>query len=117
MRAHTTVVSPTIESMTPGTSMRGASGSRDSGTRILPATSAAITIGMLTRNTLCQLKCSSSSPPTIGPRATPSPETPAQAAIALGRSSSGKMFVRIESVAGMIAAAPTPMRARAAISS
>ena len=46
----------------------------------------------------------------------PIPATAAQMAIALGRSSSGKMFVRIESVVGMIAAAPTPISARDAIS-
>ena len=46
----------------------------------------------------------------------PIPDTAAQMAIAFGRSSSGKMFVRIDSVVGMIAAAPTPIRAREAIS-
>ena len=41
----------------------------------------------------------------------------AQIEIALGRSSGGKMLVRIESVVGMIPAAPTPISARDAISS
>jgi hypothetical protein len=71
----------------------------------------------LTRNALVQPNSSSSRPPAIGPSAIPSPETAAQAAIARGRSSAGKMLVRIESVAGMIAADPTPIRARAVISS
>ena len=75
MRPHTTEVSPTIERTAPTTSMRGASGSRDSGISILPKNSAAITIGMFTRKTLFQLNCSSSRPPMIGPRATPRPET------------------------------------------
>ncbi len=47
----------------------------------------------------------------------PSPATAAQTAIAFGRSSSGKMLVMIDSVVGMIPAAPTPIRAREAISS
>jgi hypothetical protein len=53
----------------------------------------------------------------MGPIAMPIPATAAQIAIAFGRSSSGKMFVRIESVVGMMPAAPTPITARAAISS
>jgi hypothetical protein len=117
IRPHTTVVSPTMERTAPTMSMRGASGSRDSGTRTLAKNKAPMTIGMFTRKTLPQLNSSSSRPPTMGPNATPRPETPAQTAIALGRSRSGKMFIRIERVAGMMPAAPTPIRARAAISS
>ena len=41
---------------------------------------------------------------------------PAQIPIALPRSSRGKTFVMIESVAGMISAPPTPIAARTAIS-
>ena len=47
----------------------------------------------------------------------PIPATAAQMAIAFGRSSAGKMLVMIDSVVGMIPAAPTPIRARDAISS
>jgi hypothetical protein len=47
----------------------------------------------------------------------PTPARPDQMPIALPRSSAGKTFVMIESVAGMIRAAPTPMAARAAITS
>jgi hypothetical protein len=72
---------------------------------------------MFTRKTLFQSKCSSSQPPVIGPAAIPSPETPAQIAMAFGRSCDGKMLVRMESVAGMIAAAPRPISPRDAISS
>ena len=77
---------------------------------------AATTIGMLTRKTLLQSKFSISQPPVIGPMAMPIPATADQMAIAFGRSFSGKMLVRIERVVGMIAAAPTPIRARDAIS-
>lgn len=73
-------------------------------------------IGRVTRNTDVPSKRSSRYPPEIGPTATPSPATAAQIAIALGRSCAGNMFVRIDSVVGMITAPPTPMSARDAIS-
>jgi hypothetical protein len=47
---------------------------------------------------------------------TPSPDTAARAAIALGRPFEGKTFVRIDSVVGMIAAAPRPIRPRQTMS-
>ncbi len=105
-----------IDRPAPATSSLGFSGSRDSGTNAATPTSATATIGRLTRNMLFQLKCSSSQPPVIGPTAMPMPETAAQAAIALGRSCAGKMLVRIDSVVGMIPAAPRPISAREAIS-
>jgi hypothetical protein len=71
----------------------------------------------LTRNIACHAKCSIIQPPAIGPIAMPIPATAAQAPMALGRSSSGKMLLITDSVVGMIPAAPTPIRARAAISS
>ena len=52
----------------------------------------------------------------MGPRPIPSPIMPAQAAIARPRSSLGKTLMRIESVEGIIIAAPNPMTARAAMS-
>src|SRR3954453_9182602 len=55
-------------------------------------------------------------PPTIGPTATPSPETPAQIPIALARSWPVNVLVRIDSVVGKMNAAPTPMSARQAMS-
>ena len=76
-----------------------------------------MTGGRLTRKIPLVSRCSISQPPVIGPIAMPSPATAAQMAIALGRSSEGKMFVRIDSVVGMIPAAPTPISARDAISS
>ena len=116
MSAHTSAVSPAIESAAPGRSTRGCDGSRDSGTRAKAPTRPNATIGRLTRNRLFQLKCSSSQPPVTGPTAIPSPDTAAQMAIAFGRSCAGKRLVRIDSVVGMIAAAPRPISARAAMS-
>jgi hypothetical protein len=84
--------------------------------RARPATSAIATTGRLTRKTAPQLKCSSSRPPAVGPIATPRPETAAQMPIAFARSPAGNTFVRIESVAGIISAPPTPMSPRVAMS-
>jgi hypothetical protein len=70
----------------------------------------------LTRKTELQSKYSSSSPPKNGPRPIPIDAIAAQMPIALARSSRGKTFVRIDSVAGMISAPPTPIAARIAIS-
>ena len=73
--------------------------------------------GTFTRNTDPHQKCSSSQPPVIGPMATPSPATPAQAAMAWARSlGSVKRLVMIDRVAGITNAAPRPMKARVAIS-
>ena len=59
-----------------------------------------------------QLTCSVRKPPTTGPSASASAETPAQVPIALPRSCGGKAFVMIESVAGIMKAAPMPWTAR-----
>ena len=55
-------------------------------------------------------------PPTSGPIASASAETPAQMPIAVPRCRAGKVAVMIESVAGIISAAPTPCTTRAPIS-
>ena len=57
-----------------------------------------------------------SSPPTMGPNASASADTPAQMPIAVPRWRGGNVAVMIESVAGFISAAPTPCTVRAAIS-
>ena len=63
-----------------------------------------------------QLTCSVIRPPTSGPIASASAETPAQIPIAVPRCRGGNVTVMIESVAGFISAAPTPCTTRAAIS-
>ena len=60
-----------------------------------------------------QLMCSVIRPPTSGPIASASAETPAQIPIAVPRCRGGKVTVMIESVAGFISAAPTPCTTRA----
>ena len=60
-------------------------------------------------------KFSSSAPLTTPPSATPTPANPAQIAIARGRSRGGNTWARIDNVAGITNAAPTPMTARDAI--
>ena len=65
--------------------------------------------GTLTRKTDFQSNHSSSRPPGSGPRPMPTAAMPAQMPIALPRSSRGKTFVMIDSVAGMISAPPTPI--------
>ena len=63
-----------------------------------------------------QPTCSVRKPPSTGPIASASAETPAQVPIALPRSWAGKASVTIESVAGIISAAPTPWTTRLATS-
>ena len=83
---------------------------------MITATIATMTIGTFTRKIEPHQKCSSRNPPANGPIATPSPETPAQIAIARARSpASVNTFARIERVAGMMNAAPNPWMARVAI--
>jgi hypothetical protein len=61
--------------------------------------------------------CSVIRPPTSGPIASAIAETPAQIPSAAPRSRGGKVAVMIDSVAGIMNAAPTPCTTRAAISS
>ena len=72
--------------------------------------------GTLTKKIQFQLMCSVIRPPTSGPIASASAETPAQIPIAVPRWRGGNVAVMIESVAGFISAAPTPCTTRAAIS-
>ena len=113
----TNAPSPTIDSPAPTRSSFGRCGLRDVGTRKWPATIAAMTIGTLTMNTEPHQKCSSRKPPVTGPSATAMPATPDHSPMASARSRvSVKTLVRIDSVAGMISAAPMPMTARAPMS-
>src|SRR3954468_9255057 len=114
--AHTIALRPAIDRPVPGRSILGDSGSRELATSTLAPIRHTATTGRLMRKMLLQAKGSIRKPPEMGPIAMPSPDTAAQAAIALGRSFDGKMFVRIDSVVGMIPAAPRPMRAREVMS-
>ena len=67
-----------------------------------------IPTGTLTKKIQFQLACSVSSPPTSGPIASASADTPAQIPIAVPRCRGGKVAAMIESVAGFISAAPAP---------
>ena len=60
--------------------------------------------------------CSVITPPTSGPIASASADTPAQIPIAIPRCRAGNVAVMIDSVAGFINAAPTPCTTRAPIS-
>ena len=75
------------------------------------------TIGTLTRKIDPYQKCSSSAPPTIGPKATAIPDVAPQIPSAFCRSDgSGKTLVRMARLAGKMKAAATPMSARVVIS-
>ena len=91
--------------------------SRDSSMKRKLATIATIPTGTLTKKIQFQLTCSVMRPPTSGPMASASAETPAQMPIAVPRSFGGNVAAMIESVAGFISAAPAPWSTRAAISS
>ena len=110
-------VSPMVSVATPGTSMRRATvSSRDScAANSVTATAPAAT-GRLRKKIARQLTDSVSSPPRTGPMASASADTPAQVPIALPRSCGGKALVMIDSVAGIISAAPMPWIARPATS-
>jgi hypothetical protein len=87
------------------------------GARTNAPTRAMRTTGRLMRNTEPHQKCSSSAPPTMGPRAAPTIETLAQIPMARFRSRMSENVMRMSArVAGIIVAAPTPSRARAAMS-
>ena len=73
-------------------------------------------IGMLMKKIQLQWIFWVSTPPTIGPNARASADTPAQIPIAVPRWRGGNVAVMIDSVAGFISAAPTPCTVRAAMS-
>src|SRR5437773_11321966 len=92
MIPHSSAVSAEIEISAPRVSSGGVSGSLDSGTSRFAATSAATTIGTLTRNTDPQEKLFRSRPPVTGPATIPMPQTEDQIPIAFARSEAGKEF-------------------------
>ena len=84
MIAYTSAPMARIDRSAPGMSMRCCSGSRDSGSRIRPATMATARSGTLMRNTDPHQKCSTRKPEIGGPSAAPPAAMPAQMLIAFG---------------------------------
>jgi hypothetical protein len=117
MMLNTKVPIARVERTRPPTSTGGVDGSREVGTkRVAPRKVTAATGAMATK-TLPHQKCSSSQPPLIGPRATPSPVMAPHNPMARARSPrSVYRLEMIDKVAGKITAAPTPITARTAIS-
>ena len=114
---HSSSPSPVIESTAPATSGPSTAGFFESGTSGMAHATPTAAIGTLIRNTDPHQKCVSNRPPTIGPSAMPTPIVPAHRLIARCRSPpSRNMSVMIDSVEGIISAAPMPILARAAIS-
>ena len=100
----------------PGRSRLSCVSSFDSVTSRSVAPMASMPTGTLMKKIQCQLRCSVSRPPTSGPIASASAETPAQIPIAAPRCFGGKVAEMIDSVAGFISAAPAPWTIRAMIS-
>ena len=87
-------------------------GSREVGTNRAAASTPTAATGAMTTKTLPHQNCSSSKPPAIGPTATPRPVIAPQTPMARARSSRPVYRLEmIDSVAGKISAAPTPMTA------
>ena len=116
MMPNTRPPSPTIDSSAPIGSSGRRSSSRDDGTTTAMAPKASRAMGTLMNSTDPHQKCSSRIPLMSGPMAPPAPAKPAHTAMALPRSWGGKTTVRMDSVAGMISAAPSPITARRAMS-
>ncbi len=109
--------SPIPEVASPGKSRRSCVSSRVSSMKRKLAAIARMPTGTFTKKIQLQSACSVSSPPTSGPIASASADTPAQIPIAVPRWWSGKVAAMIDRVAGFMRAAPTPWSTRAAISS
>ncbi len=86
---------------------------RDSGTDLISSGTATRATGTLSQKMACQLTPSTTAPPMTGPSATPRPETPPQMPIAAARMAGGTAAANSVSDSGMIAAAPSPWKARA----
>ncbi len=113
----TTPNSPAAAISAPVTSQGPAPLPRDSGSSTRPTGRLTSISGMLTRKTAPHQKCSSRKPPSSGPTAAPTAATALQTPMARARSRrSGKTWRRIDRVAGMIMAPPTPSSARATMS-
>ena len=118
MTPQTRPVTAPADSSAPGASSGGAAGLRDSGISTAPAARVAQTAGTLIQNTECQEKCCSSRPPSTGPSGRPSATAAARMPMALGRSSSSPNAAETTARdSGNTIPAPSPISARAAISS
>ena len=117
MIEYTTVTRPTTAIRAPGTSSFGASESADSGTTFRVPAMAMTASTTLRAKTERQSQNSSSVPEATTPSTALAPATPAQMLTALVRSVAAKVPVIVDRVAGITSAAPTPSRARSAISS
>jgi hypothetical protein len=107
--ASVSAVMPAVIAATPAKSTDGRTvSSRDSRVAKRVTTIAPAATGRLMKKIDCQETCSTSTPPSTGPIASASAETPAHMPIARPRSCGGKTFVMIDSVAGIMSAAPTP---------
>ena len=115
MIAKINALSPTKDSSAPAGSSGVRVSSRESGANAHTAATTASAIGTLTSKVEPHQNPSSRPPVMIGPSDPPAPAKPAQMAIALMRSCGGKIDVMIDRVAGMMNAAPMPMRPRLAI--
>ena len=105
------------DSIRPGMSAAPASGFFEPGALARTSTMASAATGAMAMKILAQLKCSSSQPPTMGPRAIATPAMAPHRPMARARSRrSVKTLEMSERVAGKVMAAPRPMTARAAIS-
>jgi hypothetical protein len=97
----------------PGQSSRWSTvSSRDSSAANSVTATAATATGTLRKKIARHETSSVNQPPTSGPIASAIADTPAQMPIARPRSCGGNVFVMIESVPGIISAAPTPCSAR-----
>ena len=85
------------------------------GTKNQPPTIASAITGRYTRNADPNQKWPSTYPVMTGPIDPAMPVVVAQMAMALARSRGGNTFTRIDSVDGMMNAAPTPIAARQAM--
>ncbi|GAA2886137.1 hypothetical protein GCM10020220_090420 [Nonomuraea rubra] len=109
---------PAMDSTVATASQRPGARFLDSGSRNRPKPIARAMTGTFTRNAACQLKCSSSTPPTTGPSAAPTAAIADHTPRAFARSAGSVNRFRImDSVDGMIMAPPTPSSARTAITS
>src|SRR5215203_5006891 len=115
MMANTTPEIPTTDRSAPAGSRDACSGSLEVGTNSAVPTSASVASATLRAKIAGQEKNSSKAPETRRLTNVPAPATPAHTPTAPARSSGGNTLVTIESVIGMIIAAPTPEAARSAI--